>query len=234
MAPSRLAQPGTATPPTSNKGRTPGLRIFAVAAIALVVAAGLGVGGFFAWKYFDEPDANAPPVWQVGNSWTYDRSVDLYEKFGGERDPDVTTMVYTVTDTNDCSGGECRYLADYQNGENDGQVWFDKTTLRPQFSDTTNKANLGIPFPLEVGKEGRFLGSDYTVVTAEEYNVPAGTFFAYRIDFYTEDEDGATETVTWYAPDVKQIIWSQTVGDIDMFGTTYEFFRQEELTEFSV
>ena len=195
---------------------------------ALTVAAALVVAGCAtepAVEIMMDPNApatEAPPVYAVGSSWTYDQTVN------GDTQRHTNTIVEerevngrvvhvaAKSPPNRDPGGTC----DGANGDTfdavshnwmaclkDGEILGSLTPHSGQFE-----------WPLEVGKTWRFQRTwtdnvnpqwsgpgweEFTVVAWEEVTVPAGTFMAYKVvrtktSWQTRSEEN---NIIWYAPE---------------------------------
>ena len=199
---------------------------FLMAAVAIaLVAAGCTTDTGPAVEIMMDPDApvtEAPPVYAVGSSWTYDQTVNgdtqrhtntIVEK----REIDAREVdVQAKSPPNRDPGGTC----DGANGDTvdavthnwmaclkDGEILGSLSPHSGQFE-----------WPLEVGKSWRFQRTwtdnvhpqwsgpgweEFTVVAWEEVTVPAGTFMAYKVvrtktSWRTKKEE---HSMIWYAPE---------------------------------
>lgn len=197
--------------------------LMAVAAIALMVAGCATGPGVEIMTDPNAPVTQAPPVYAVGSSWTFDHTVN------GETQRHTTTItekqeiagrqvdVHALSPPNRDPGDAC----DGANGNvhdavthnwmgclKDGEVLGSLSPHSGQYE-----------WPLEVGKTWRshrtwkdnvvhpqYSGpgwEKWAVVAWEEVTVPAGTFMAYKVvrtgtSWETTSED---VNITWYAPE---------------------------------
>ena len=198
--------------------------LIAAAAIALMVA-GCATSAGPQYEVVMDPDApvtEAPPVYAVGSSWTYDHTVNGETVRGTstiveKREIDGREVdVHAVSQPNREPGSTCEgangYLYDAVSHNwmaclKDGEIL---GSLSPH--------NGHYEWPLEVGKTWRFQRTwtdnvnpqwsgpgweEFTVVAWEEVTVPAGTFMAYKVirtktSWQTRSEENS---IIWYAPE---------------------------------
>ena len=184
----------------------------------------------------DAPVTEAPPVYAVGSSWTFDHTVN------GETHRRTTTIVekreidgrevdvHAVDVPTPASGGAC----DGANGNaHDAMNHNWMACLQDgEILASTSPHNGQLEWPLEVGKSWRSqmtwtnsrkpdesgpIWMEFTVVAWEEVTVPAGTFMAYKVvrtkTSWTPMQ--GEESVIWYAPE-----FGGSVKGVDAFGTS--------------
>ena len=219
---------------------------FLMAAVAIALAAaGCATSTGPQHEVIMDPDApvtQAPPVYAVGSSWTYDftangETVRDTSTIVGKRDINGREVdVHAISQPNRDPGGAC----DGANGN-----MYDAVTHN-WMACLKDGAILGslsphsgqLAWPLEVGKRWRAERTwtdnvlhpdwsgpgweEWTVVTWEEVTVPAGTFMAYKVvrtgtSWETTSED---VNITWYAPEFGGSIKGVFVrGKKDGYGT---------------
>ena len=200
--------------------------LMAVAVIALAAAGCAPLDTGPQYEVIMDPDApvtEAPPVYGVGSSWTFDHTVN------GETQRRTSTLV----EKREIDGREVDvhavspparnpgYPCDGSNGD-----MFDAVThsLMGCLKDGETLASLSphdgqYEWPLEVGKRWRakYVWRDnvihpewsgpsweeWTIVAWEEVTVPAGTFMAYKVVRTKTSWETASDDVgiNWYAPE---------------------------------
>jgi hypothetical protein len=215
----------------------------AAVAVALV-AAGCAIDTGPAVEIRMDPNApvtQAPPVYGVGSSWTYDHTVN------GETER--TTI--TIVEKREIDGREVdvsaisppfRYPGRPCNGANGDMHDAVTHNWMACLKDGEILASLSphsgwYAWPLEVGKNWRSEHvwtdnvihpewsdpewTEWTVVDWEEVTVPAGTFMAYKVvrTRTSWEVTGEDSYIIWYAPEfgrVIKLIW--VVGSKDGYG----------------
>lgn len=199
---------------------------FLMAAVAIaLVAAGCATSVDPQYEVVMNPDApvtEAPPVYAVGSSWTYDHTANgetirVTSTIVEKREIDGREVdVHAISQPNREPGGTC----DGADGNlNDAVTHNWMACLKGgEILGSLSPHSGQYEWPLEVGKSWRFQRTwtdkvypqlsgwgweEFTVVAWEEVTVPAGTFMAYKVArTKTSWETKSDEiSVIWYAPE---------------------------------